>query len=952
MRKYVIYFLLLLVLAYRPITAQVAVTGNISGVVTDPSGAVLPGASITVSGPSLLSPKHVLAQSGGVYLVELLPPGTYKIECVHPGFKGYVQNGIVLTAGFTATANISLPLGASSDTVDVEANPTVDVKGSSSPTTFDYSLLQNIPSGRDPWSTLSQTPGVTSTNVDVGGTQSYQQSSMSVHGSKTSEQVYSFNGLNLTAPAGTASATGFYVDYDTFQEIQVVTDAAPPEVSIGGTYMNMVTKSGGNQIHGQGSIYYQTAALQAAVNQPIFNGAPVSPQVGSPFDMARDIEFNMGAPIIKNKLWAYGGYRLYFLKQRLLSVLDTNHNPGTDVNHQTNITYRTDYQLNSKNTINAQWLYNSQNRFFRRSTSYSYVDQIAAWQQIEPEYILEGQWIYTITPNLLLDTRGGYLHEHFPERYEPGVAPTTYSVADSTLSTLKYAAQDNYLNLEDSYRYASALSYFKTGLSGSHNFKIGGEYSHNTNGTYYNVNNNEDLYLNNNIPYQVQIYDTPLDGISKYRSFALFAQDQWSIGRKLTLNFGARFDHFNTFVPQQCDPAIAISASIQALGLGFPSRCTSELQGATFNNAVPRVAVAYDPGANGKQVIRAGFNMYALSEGTSLADAINPYASLGGFTATWTDPNNDANNTEFPQASQLSKFTPFGGIVTTIDPNLKRPYSLQTNLGYQREVLDNIQVGVAYYWRNTRNQFSRENVDTPASDYVPYKDVVNPLTGATMTVYAPTANTINGAKVPYATTNVSYLVTNIPALNDNYYNGLEFTVVRRFNDRWEVQSGFTIQHESGTYTAGSTADDFNDPNLNINRRGSYLDQDSHYVFRIDGTYVAPFKIKASVNFQHQTGFPILPTLVVTGLPQGSETIKLAPNGTLARNDSINDANFRLARPTSFHEGKYALEAVADFFNVTNANPATSRTTSYGSNYLKPATILNPFITRFGLKFTF
>jgi hypothetical protein len=950
-RKFSLFLILLLTFAYPAARAQVSVTGRITGVVVDAQGAVIPGAALTVSSPALLSPRHVVALGNGTFLVEELPLGTYEVKCSSAGFKDFVENGLVLTAGFTATLNISMPIGSSTETVDVVADPTVDVKGSSSPTTFDYALLQDVPSGRDPWSTLSQTPGVTSTQVDVGGTQSYQQSSMTVHGSKTSEQAYSFNGLNMTAPAGAGSATGFYVDYDTFQEIQVVTDAAPAEVGIGGTYINMVTKSGSNQLHGQGSVYYQTAALQAAINQPNFAGAPVSPQVGSPFDEAKDIEFNMGAPIIKNKWWAYGGYRLYFLKQRLLSVLDLNKNPGTDVNHQTNITYRNDYQVNSKNLINAQWLYNEQNRFFRRSTSYSYVDQVAAFRQIEPEYIIQGQWTYTISPNLLLDTRGGYLHEHFPERYEPGVTSTTYSVADTSLSTLKYAAQDNYLNLEDSYRYASSLSYFKSGWGGSHNFKVGGEYTHDTNITEYNVNNNENLYLNNNIPYQVNIYDTPLNGVSKYRAFALFAQDQWTIGRRLTLNFGGRFEHFNTFVPPQCDPAITVSQSIAALGLNFGSRCqNAENSVATFNNIVPRVAVSFDPGRNGKQVIRAGFNMFMINQGTALADAVNPYSALSGYTATWTDPNNDAGNTEFPQASQLSKFTQFGGIVTSVDPNLKRPYSLQANVGYQREILKNIQVGVAYYWRNTRNQVSRLNTDVTPSDYAVFKTVTNPLNNQTLTIYAPTAATVNGAQVPYAN-QVAYLITNIPATSANSYNGLEFTIVHRFNKRWEVQSGLTIQHESGTYTAG-TSDDFNDPNLNINRNGGYLDQDSHYVFRLDGSYVAPFKITASVNYQHQTGFPILPTLAVTGLPQGSESVKLSPFGILARNDTINEANLRISRPTQFHDGKYTLEAVADLFNITNSNSATTRTASYGANYFKPSAILNPFIARFGMKFSF
>ena len=89
-------------------------------------------------------------------------------------------------------------------------DPIVDVQSSNSPTTFDSTLLANSPSGNDPWSTLAQTPGVTTSTFDVGGNNSYQQSSESVHGSKTTEQTYVFNGLTLEATSGTS--TDFYVD--------------------------------------------------------------------------------------------------------------------------------------------------------------------------------------------------------------------------------------------------------------------------------------------------------------------------------------------------------------------------------------------------------------------------------------------------------------------------------------------------------------------------------------------------------------------------------------------------------------------------------------------------------------------------------------------------------------------------------------------------------------------
>jgi hypothetical protein len=95
---------------------------------------------------------------------------------------------------------------------------------------------------------------------------------------------------------------------------------------------------------------------------------------------------------------------------------------------------------------------------------------------------------------------------------------------------------------------------------------------------------------------------------------------------------------------------------------------------------------------------------------------------------------------------------------------------------------------------------------------------------------------------------------------------------------------------------------------------------------------------------------LLPTLVVTGLNQGSETIKLSTNGAI-RLDSVNDANLRLSRPTHFGE-RYILEPLVDFNNVFNASPVIAATTAYGANFLKPSNVLGPFVARFGLKLNF
>src|SRR5438034_5782855 len=208
--------------------------------------------------------------------------------------------------------------------------------------------------------------------------------SMQIHGSTQAEQVYSFNGLDLNWPGASGGYTQFYTNHDSFDEFQVVSDNAPASVPIGGIYMNMVTKSGSNQLHGQAALYYLTAATQAGVKQPLFQGSPVS--TGSPFNMTRDTSTSLAGPLMRDRWWLFGSYRRYDLNQRILAVTDQAGNAVKDINHQTNTDLRSDFQVNSKNKFSFIWLYNEQNRFFRRDTAYQFVTADASWKQIEPAY--------------------------------------------------------------------------------------------------------------------------------------------------------------------------------------------------------------------------------------------------------------------------------------------------------------------------------------------------------------------------------------------------------------------------------------------------------------------------------------------------------------------------------------------------------------------------------------
>ena len=148
------------------LTAQVSTTGKITGTVTDSSGAAVPNAAVAVKSTALLAPRSTHSEADGSYLFDLLPPGTYELTVTAAGFRALSQTGIVLTAGFTATINSKLQVGEVTQVVKVEGEPVIDVQNNQTATTFDQSLLQEIPSGRDPWSTVAQMPGAIAGTFD------------------------------------------------------------------------------------------------------------------------------------------------------------------------------------------------------------------------------------------------------------------------------------------------------------------------------------------------------------------------------------------------------------------------------------------------------------------------------------------------------------------------------------------------------------------------------------------------------------------------------------------------------------------------------------------------------------------------------------------------------------------------------------------------------------------
>jgi hypothetical protein len=281
-------------------------TGQISGRATDSSGAVLPGVVVTVTGPAMLQPEtSVTAETGTFQFVGLLP-GQYTVRFELSGFRTLVRENVPVTVGTNTTANAGLEVSALEETVTVSGeSPVVDTRRVGTKTNFTQEQLQNIPSARDPWVMLERTPGITMDRTNVGGSQSGQQAGYISRGANTTNNKWMLDGVDIGDQAATG-ASSVYFDFDMLEEMQISTGGNDITQQTGGVGINLVTKSGTDQIRGSGRYYVTDQSLGSTnlTDELRAQGA----RTGAPIQNIKDYGIEGGGPIVRGRAWFWGAY--------------------------------------------------------------------------------------------------------------------------------------------------------------------------------------------------------------------------------------------------------------------------------------------------------------------------------------------------------------------------------------------------------------------------------------------------------------------------------------------------------------------------------------------------------------------------------------------------------------------------------------------------------------------
>src|SRR4051812_27269071 len=526
--------------------AQVA----IAGVVKDTTGAVMPGVTVEASSPALIEKtRSVVTDTAGQYKIVDLSPGAYQVAFTLPGFKTVRRSGIVLEGSFTAQINAELQVGAVEESVTVTAEtPAVDVITTTTSFVANREVLDAIPTtDRNTVSRALLIPGTTVTPNVLG------QFFLTSHGSSTSDFTIAIDGLRVNNLCGSGQFSGFYMNDASVQELTYSTGSEAAEIQSSGIRVNSVPKDGGNRFSGSFFTYGQGSSLQSDNRSAAVKAAGIT-IAGTAYDY--QINPSFGGPLVKDKLWFYATYKY---QNNKFYVPSSHFADGSPAYRNAMGNYsgvgRFTWAASGRDKIRVYVEKQFNGEFYNGFNTYAVTTPEASTDAFGRGWIPQARWTRAHSNRLLLEAGLSYYNQPYEQNCRESVKPTDLPRLDGLTGLLSGACGyliPAYKSATEDYSTMASASY----VTGSHAIKVGMTDGWGTNSRTFATNANINTLITlGAAPFQVVVYNTPTTGIQHVKSdFGSYAQDTWTM-KRLTLNYGARFDHFNAEIPAESAPA-------------------------------------------------------------------------------------------------------------------------------------------------------------------------------------------------------------------------------------------------------------------------------------------------------------------------------------------------------------------------------------------------------------
>jgi hypothetical protein len=914
-------------------------TGDLLGVVKDASGAVLPGVTVSVTGPNIAGTQTTTTTENGSYRIGNLPPGTYALQFELPGFRTVVLQGLRVNVGAALEQNVGLEVGQVAESVTVVAEtPVVDTTSSEVGTTFERDWVEAAPSRRFGFYDLvAHAPGA----VKGGdGTQAMERRTMSFGGS-FDENAFQLDGVNVT---DNFFSEGFSEPSpDAIEEVEVLSLGAPAEYgNLMGAVYNIVTKQGTNQFHGDGSYFFQSQDLTSNntkdvkfPNDKFADACADDPEARCPWTRGDyyEVAAQLGGPIWRDRLWFFGSYG--HQKDQYTRVGVNSKLPGSGVDTtKDRVLGKATWQLTAGQRLVGNFHYDRS----PSDTGYSFNETPStAWTRTQRAPTPGVSYTAVISDRTLLDVRYsgfyGGVTGYPSDPNEPLNQPRIYNGATSTISGGNY-----YWYFYDASRTTATgkLSHHADQfLGGAHDFKFGVQYNQAGVSGVYGYNDFIYTYLSGGKPYGYGNVRQTFSYAATARNVGAFIDDSVRLGDRVTLNLGLRADHSSAFAPAQEE----LDDNAKPTGKTFP-----HADFFTWNSVSPRVGVNWKVTGDGKTIVKAHWGRY------------HPQITTGEF-ANMIGPNvkpyyQGTYNFATGQVEDLFLTSSAENLSVASDHH--SPRTDQFVIGFERELTRMMGVQVNYVrkwgrdfpaWRDTVGTY----VQVPIVD-----DQGKDPTGRTINVFRLTSDP--GAR-KFELANSDQVFTNIHAVTAN--------LTKRMT-RWYANAGVTYLRANGavggsprsTSIQQRSALEFSqfgrNPNDFVNVAGR-LNGDVGLQYKLQGVVRLPLGFQASANLDARKGAHRLRVRAIPSSVAGQSgtTILLQPRGELGRLPSVTILDARLQKDFPLGRGA-RLSVFADALNLNNENApqgvVSAAVTS--SSYQFPTTFVVPRRFMLSAKFSF